>query len=92
MIMATPKKAKKKVAPEIRKLKLALKALKGAEHNPTEWGAILAWLASILAPIIIKKAVTYTATKVGKKITPKKHQEISEFLEDWLGSTVEKHF
>lgn len=74
----------------IKELKVQIKALNGASHNPVEWGAIVKLVAPVIARLATRYAVTYLAGKWNKRSTAKIRTEASEVVAERISSALAK--
>lgn len=90
-----PPKTTKKRKPitrdkDIQELNRALAALKGAEHNPVDWAAIIKFVAPILGRLAARYAAGWLATKWNKRATPKIRKEVAEETADRMAAVLYK--
>jgi len=90
--MAT--KAAKKRKPtkdkDQRELAVQLAALKGIQHNPVDWTAVVRLVAPVLARLAARYAASYLASKWNKRATPKIRKEVAEDAADKLSASLTK--
>ena len=75
---------------DLEELQRATKALKGADHNPVDWGAIITFIAPIISRIAIRYAVRSVAAKLKRKVSSKVATEITEKGADLISDLVKK--
>lgn len=64
-------------------LQRAINALQATQHNPVEWGAIVKFVAPLIARIATRYAMTLLSRKLNRRISPK-------IREDTVASTADK--
>jgi len=87
--------AKKAKAPKVRDKDLlemmrVLAALKGAEHNPVNWAAVIALVAPIIARLAARYAAGLLAAQWNKRATPKIRKAVAEDTADRIVSIFQK--
>lgn len=75
---------------DIIELNRAIAALKGAEHNPVDWAAIVKFVAPIIGRLAARYAAGWLATKWNKRATPKIRKEVAEDTADRMASVLYK--
>lgn len=83
MAKATKKKVKTRDK-DVQELNRAIAALKGSQHNPVNWAAIISFAAPIVARLAARYAAGYLATKWNKRASPKIRKEVAEDVADRL--------
>ena len=81
----TQKRTKDK---DVQELNRVIAALKGAEHNPIEWAAIIRLIAPILGRLAARYAAGWLATKWNKRATPKIRKEVAEMTADRMATAL----
>ena len=84
---------KKKPTPDkrqIEELKAFVKALNGAEHNPIEWGAVIAFAAPIVSRIAARIAVKYVAQRLGKRLKRNVPADTADYVADKMTAIVQR--
>lgn len=80
----------KKVTSDVATLLSAIKALKSTQHNPIAWGAVLQFLAPIIARLAIRVGLAYFSKKTGRRIHPKIRNEVAENAGEAMGDLLKK--
>lgn len=75
---------------DIQELNRAIAALKGTQHNPVDWAAIVKFTAPIVGRLAARYAAGYLATKWNKRATPKIRKEVAEETADRLATVLYK--
>jgi len=91
--MATKKTTTKRKPPQdkdLKELNRAIDALKGTQHNPIAWGAIIKFVAPIIGRLAARYAAGYLATKWNKRATPKIRKEVAEDTADKMANVLYK--
>lgn len=83
-------KAKAVKDKDVQQVNIIIAALKGAEHNPIDWAAIIRLVAPIIGRIAARYAASYLAGKWNKRVSPKIRKEVSDSVADRLVSVVFK--
>jgi len=84
------KAPKTKVSKDIEQLQSAVNLMKGAEHNPVDWAAVIKFVAPIVARIAARYTARYVATKLKKRLSPKTATEIADLAAEQVQSSVAK--
>jgi len=75
---------------DVQSLKVAVKAVEAAEHNPVEWMPIIRLVAPIVARIAARYAIKAISRKVSGRISPKVRGEVATKTADYVGEIVTK--
>jgi len=81
-------KKKSPVDKDIQELNRFVAALKGTQHNPIDWAAIVKFVAPIVGRLAARYAAGYLATKWNKRATPKIRKEVAEETADRLAKIM----
>ena len=71
-------------------LKLALKALKGTQHNPINWVAIAQFIGPIVARLAARQAARYVSGRLKKKMTKAMPAETADYVADRMNQILAK--
>lgn len=89
MVKAT-KKRKPIADKDLRELQVQMQALKGTQHNPVDWIAVVRLVAPVLARLAARYAASYLASKWNKRASPKIRKEVAEDAADKISSALLK--
>lgn len=75
---------------DLRELQVQLAALKGVEHNPVDWLAIVRLVGPVVARLAARYAASYLAGKWNKRASPKIRKEVAEDAADKISTALFK--
>lgn len=75
---------------DVQQLNLVIAALKGSQHNPVDWAAIIRLVAPIIGRMAARYAASFLAGKWNKRASPKIRKEVADSVADRLTSVVFK--
>jgi len=75
---------------DLRELQIQMAALKGVEHNPVDWIAIVRLVAPVIARLAARYAASYLAGKWNKRASPKIREEVAKDTADRISSALFK--
>ena len=68
----------------------AIKALQGTQHNPIDFGAILTFIAPIVARMAVRYAVRVAYRKLNRKLTTKVSEEMVDTVSERVGDIIQQ--
>jgi len=75
---------------DIQELNRAIAALKGSQHNPVNWAAIVSFVGPIIGRLAARYAAGWLASKWNKRATTKIRKELAEATADRMATIFYK--